>query len=169
MLDLLLELLWSKTLSAPSFGRYCKQLVGNPYCVLLFKKWRAVEYLVTFVLWSTLDSWYWRDLYIYDFNFPTVCHPILRIFCINVRPLSSDFSGYLGSSLVQCPWIHTPKLIDLLVNCAKFKRWHSHQARHFSVRIFKCMFVFFVRGLEDYCNWQTLQKNQINATQTYSL
>ena len=28
----MLELLWSKTLSAPSFSRYQKHLIGNPYC-----------------------------------------------------------------------------------------------------------------------------------------
>ena len=31
MLELLLELLWSKTLSAPSFSHYWKQLIGRPY------------------------------------------------------------------------------------------------------------------------------------------
>ena len=31
MLDLLIELLWSITLSAPSFGRYWKQLIQSPY------------------------------------------------------------------------------------------------------------------------------------------
>ena len=31
MIELLFELLWSKTLSAPSFGRYWKQPIGSPY------------------------------------------------------------------------------------------------------------------------------------------
>ena len=31
MLELLLEFLWSKVLSAPSFGHYWKQPIGRPY------------------------------------------------------------------------------------------------------------------------------------------
>ena len=37
MLELLLELLWSKTLTAPSFGRYWKQPILRPYCAHLWK------------------------------------------------------------------------------------------------------------------------------------
>ena len=33
MFELLVEFLWSKTLSAPSFGRYWKQPIGSPYSI----------------------------------------------------------------------------------------------------------------------------------------
>ena len=48
MLELLLELLWSKTLSAPSFGHYWKQPIWRPYLKTFFIIWNWLSVIVSY-------------------------------------------------------------------------------------------------------------------------
>ena len=72
MLELLLELLWSKTISAPSFGRYWKQLIRSPY-------WSCCWFLFYMVDESDKNPIFYanfsKDLFIFDWSImPSINH-----------------------------------------------------------------------------------------------
>ena len=70
MLELLLEFLWSKTLSVPSFSRCWKQLIGRPYYesfVAFIVTKHSSDDIRQFVQWFSADINGWNNRFIIQF------------------------------------------------------------------------------------------------------
>ena len=146
MLELLLEFLWSKTLSAPYLDRYWKQSIGRPYCLNLrlsqkrthldiFLNKLCSKYNLLCLFRTSFDlasASIFGNSAIINLD-PKLCkegRPLTRNFLSNVR-----FSGTFHHFLEAAVSIFTSNLEVLRLDCRGFAldggyiRWFSNSSK----------------------------------------